>query len=115
MSNPYKHLLSPLDLGFTILKNRVLMGSMHTGLEETKNGFERQATYFAERARGQVGLIVTGGIAPNRAGWVGPFAAKMSTSAEAKKHEIITKAVHAEDGKICMQICILVDMVIIHF
>ena len=104
MSNPYKHLLSPLDLGFTTLKNRVLMGSMHTGLEETKNGFDRMATYFAERARGQVGLIVTGGIAPNRAGWVSPFAAKMSTISESKKHEIITKAVHAEDGKIVMQI-----------
>jgi len=104
MSNPYKHLLSPLDLGFTKLKNRVLMGSMHTGLEEEKNGYERMATYFAERAAGQVGLIVTGGIAPSRAGWVGPFAAKLTTKSEAKKHELITKAVHAEDGKICMQI-----------
>ena len=104
MSNPYKHLLAPLDLGFTTLKNRVLMGSMHTGLEETKNGFHKQAVYFAERAKGQVGLIVTGGIAPNRAGWVSPFAAKMTTSSEAKKHKIITDAVHAEDGKIAMQI-----------
>ncbi len=104
MSNSYPHLLAPLDLGFTTLKNRVLMGSMHTGLEETKNGFEKQAAYFAERARGEVGLIVTGGIAPNRAGWVGPFAAKMTSKSEAKKHEIITKAVHAEGGKIAMQI-----------
>ena len=104
MSNLYKHLLSPLDLGFTTLKNRILMGSMHTGLEETKNGFERMAVYYAERARGQVGLIVTGGIAPNRAGWVTPFAAKMTSKSDAKKHEVITKAVHDEGGKICMQI-----------
>ncbi len=100
----YPHLLQPLDLGFTTLKNRVLMGSMHTGLEETKNGFEKMAAYFAERARGQVGLMVTGGIAPNRAGWVKPFSAKLSTSGEAKKHQIITKAVHEDGGKICMQI-----------
>jgi len=80
------------------------MGSMHTGLEEEKNGFERMAAYFAERARGQVGLIVTGGIAPNRAGWVGPFAAKMSTKSESKNHRIVTDAVHKEGGKICMQI-----------
>jgi len=80
------------------------MGSMHTGLEEEKNGYERMAAYFAERARGQVGLIVTGGIAPNRSGWVAPFAAKMSTNAEARKHKIVTEAVHAEGGKIAMQI-----------
>jgi 2,4-dienoyl-CoA reductase (NADPH2) len=105
MSNqPFSHLLEPLDLGFTTLKNRVLMGSMHTGLEEEKNGFDKMAAYFAERAKGQVGLIVTGGIAPNREGWVGPFAAKLSTSSEAKKHQKITKAVHDEGGKICMQI-----------
>jgi 2,4-dienoyl-CoA reductase (NADPH2) len=100
----YPHLFQPLDLGFTTLKNRVLMGSMHTGLEEEKNGYERMAAYFAERAQGQVGLIVTGGIAPNRSGWVAPFAAKMSTNAEARKHKIITEAVHAEGGKIAMQI-----------
>jgi 2,4-dienoyl-CoA reductase (NADPH2) len=100
----YPHLLQPLDLGFTTLKNRVLMGSMHTGLEEEKNGYERMAAYYAERARGQVGLIVTGGIAPNRSGWVAPFAAKMSTNAEARKHKIITEAVHVEGGKIAMQI-----------
>lgn len=104
MSTPYPNLLSPLDLGFTKLKNRVLMGSMHTGLEETKNGFEKMAAYFAERARGEVGLIVTGGIAPNRAGWVGPFSAKLSTKRESKKHRLITEAVHAENGKICLQI-----------
>ena len=100
----YPHLLSPLDLGFTTLPNRVLMGSMHTGLEETKNGFQRMAAYFAERARGGVGLMVTGGIAPNRQGWVAPFAAKLTTVREAKKHKIVTEAVHAEGGKICMQI-----------
>ncbi len=80
------------------------MGSMHTGLEESKNGFDRLAAYFAERAKGEVGLMVTGGIAPNRAGWTGPFAAKMSTRKEAQKHKTITNAVHAEGGKICMQI-----------
>ncbi len=101
---PYPNLLRPLDLGFTTLKNRVLMGSMHTGLEEEKNGFEKMAAYFAARARGGVGLIVTGGIAPNRAGWVGPFAARMATSGESKKHKVITEAVHAAGGKICLQI-----------
>jgi 2,4-dienoyl-CoA reductase (NADPH2) len=80
------------------------MGSMHTGLEEEKNGFERMARYYAERAAGEAGLIVTGGIAPNRAGWVAPFGAKMSTGKEAKKHKVITDAVHAEGGHICMQI-----------
>lgn len=104
MSKPYPHLLRPLDLGFTELKNRVLMGSMHTGLEETKNGFHKMATYFAERASGGVGLIVTGGIAPNRAGWVSPFAAKMSTKKEAGHHKEVTGAVHEAGGKICMQI-----------
>ncbi len=80
------------------------MGSMHTGLEESKNGFEKQAAYFAERAKGGVGLIVTGGVAPNRAGWTSPFGGKLSTKSEAKQHKIITDAVHAEGGKICMQI-----------
>jgi 2,4-dienoyl-CoA reductase (NADPH2) len=100
----YPHLFEPLDLGFTTLKNRILMGSMHTGLEESKNGFERQAAYFAERAKGGVGLIVTGGVAPNRAGWTMPFGSKLSTKSEARQHKIITDAVHAEGGKICMQI-----------
>ena len=104
MSTSYPYLLAPLDLGFTQLKNRVLMGSMHTGLEEEKNGFEKMAAYFGERAKGGVGLIVTGGIAPNRAGWVGPFSAKMSTKSESRKHTVITERVHAEGGKICMQI-----------
>ncbi|MDY0204984.1 MAG: FAD-dependent oxidoreductase, partial [Pseudomonas sp.] len=105
MSNPhYPHLLSPLDLGFTTLKNRVLMGSMHTGLEERPNGFERMAAYFAERARGGVGLMVTGGIGPNEEGAVYAGAAKLSTPEEAEKHKIVTQAVHEAGSKICMQI-----------
>ncbi|TDS15145.1 2,4-dienoyl-CoA reductase (NADPH2) [Maribacter caenipelagi] len=100
----YKHIFEPLDLGFTTLKNRILMGSMHTGLEEEKNGIDKIATYYAERAKGGVGLIVTGGIAPNVQGWTGPFSARMSTKKHAKHHKIITDAVHKEGGKICMQI-----------
>ena len=103
-SSKYPNLLQPLDLGFTTLKNRVIMGSMHTGLEEEKNGFERMAAYFAERAKGQAGLIVTGGIAPNRQGWTAPFTSKMTSKREAMKHKKVTKAVHDNDGKICMQI-----------
>ena len=80
------------------------MGSMHTGLEEAKGGFDRMATYFAERAKGGVGLIVTGGVAPNIEGWVSPFSIKLSTKSEAKKHKVVTKAVHDAGGKICMQI-----------
>jgi 2,4-dienoyl-CoA reductase (NADPH2) len=100
----FPHLFAPLDIGFTTLSNRVIMGSMHTGLEETKNGFERMAAYYAERARGGVGLIVTGGIAPNRQGWVSPFAARMTNGRHVREHKIVTQAVHAEGGKICMQI-----------
>ncbi|TNC82749.1 MAG: NADPH-dependent 2,4-dienoyl-CoA reductase [Oleiphilus sp.] len=103
-AQPYPHMLSPLDLGFTTLKNRVLMGSMHTGLEESPNGFEKMAAFYAERARGGVGIIVTGGIAPNEAGAVGPGAGKMSTPEEAEEHKIVTQAVHEAGGKICMQI-----------
>jgi len=99
----YPHLLAPLDLGFTTLKNRILMGSMHTGLEDG-NQHERLAAYFAERARGEVGLIVTGGYAPNRAGWVKPFAGKLTTGREAAKHRAVTDAVHVEGGKIALQI-----------
>ncbi len=102
--SPYPHLLKPLDLGFTTLKNRVLMGSMHTGLEEQKNGFERLAAFYAERAKGGVGLIVTGGISPDYFGTVMPKAARMTNSNHVKKHKIITEAVHREGGKICMQI-----------
>jgi len=103
-NSPYPHLLEPLDLGFTTLKNRTLMGSMHLGLEEEKGGFEKLAAFYAERAKGGVALIVTGGIAPNIAGWVAPFAGRMSSSRHAKKHRVITEAVHKEGGKICMQI-----------
>jgi len=104
MNTNYPHLFSPLDLGFTSLKNRVIMGSMHTGLEEEKNGFQRMAAFYGERAKGGVSLIVTGGVAPNRAGWVSPFSIKLTSKKEAKKHREITNAVHAEGGKICMQI-----------
>jgi 2,4-dienoyl-CoA reductase (NADPH2) len=100
----YPHLLQPLDLGFTTLKNRVLMGSMHTGLEESENGFEKLAAFYAERAKGGVGLIVTGGIAPDLFGTVMPKAARMTNSRHVKSHLKITKAVHDEGGKICMQI-----------
>ena len=100
----YKHIFEPLDLGFTTLKNRILMGSMHTGLEEEKNGIDKIAAYYAERAKGGVGLIVTGGIAPNIQGWTGPFSARMSSKKHARHHQAITQAVHKEGGKICMQI-----------
>ena len=100
----YPNLLKPLKVGSITLKNRVLMGSMHTGMEEESDGFENMAAYFAARARGGVGLIVTGGFAPNRAGWAMPFSEKLSTKKEAKKHQQITEAVHAEGGLICMQI-----------
>ena len=100
----YPHLLQPLDLGFTTLKNRVLMGSMHLGLEEAPQGFERMAAFYAERARGGVALIVTGGIGPNKEGAVHAHAAQMATAEDAEKHKIVTEAVHAEGGKICMQI-----------
>ncbi|MBT9456348.1 MAG: NADPH-dependent 2,4-dienoyl-CoA reductase [Burkholderiaceae bacterium] len=104
MSTPYPHLLAPLDLGFTQLKNRVLMGSMHTGLEDGRKHFERMAVYFAERARGGVGLIVTGGFAPNIEGWAKPFAGTLATHGAARRHQAITQAVHAEGGKIALQI-----------
>ena len=100
----YPHMLAPLDLGFTTLKNRVLMGSMHTGLEEAKNGFNRMAEFYAERARGGVGLIVTGGIGPNAEGAVYQGGAKMDTQEEADNHKVVTQAVHEAGGKICMQI-----------
>ncbi|RMO12599.1 NADPH-dependent 2,4-dienoyl-CoA reductase [Pseudomonas savastanoi] len=100
----YPHLLAPLDLGFTTLRNRTLMGSMHTGLEERPGGFERMAAYFAERARGGVGLMVTGGIAPNEEGGVYDGAAKLTNAEEAEQHRIVTRAVHEAGGKICLQI-----------
>jgi len=100
----YPKLFEPLDLEFTELKNRVLMGSMHTGLEEAKNGFSKMARFYAERAKNGVGLIVTGGFSPNRAGWVSPFSGKLTNNRGVKKHRIITEAVHNEGGKICLQI-----------
>ena len=103
-THPYPHLFQPLDLGFTQLKNRVVMGSMHLGLEEAENGFERMAAFYAERAAGGVALIVTGGIGPNAEGGVGTGAAIMTTPEEAAEHHIVTDAVHAAGGKIAMQI-----------
>ena len=100
----YTNLLSPLDLGFTTLPNRVLMGSMHTGLEDDPKHFGRLATYFAERARGGVGLIVTGGFAPNIEGWLSPFGSRLASSRAAKRHRPIVDAVHAEGGRIALQI-----------
>jgi 2,4-dienoyl-CoA reductase (NADPH2) len=101
---PYPNLFKRLDLGFTTLKNRVIMGSMHTGLEEAPDGFERLAAYFAERAAGGVGLIVTGGFSPNLEGCVADHAAQLSTAEEAEHHRIVTTAVHQSGGKIALQI-----------
>ena len=100
----YPHLLAPLDLGFTTLRNRVLMGSMHTGLEDKAADYDKLAAFFAERARGGVGLIVTGGIAPNIQGWLKPLSGTMSMPWHVARHRKVTSAVHAEGGKICMQI-----------
>jgi 2,4-dienoyl-CoA reductase (NADPH2) len=105
MSHPlYPHLLAPLDLGFTTLKNRVLMGSMHTGLEEFPDGLRRMAAFYAERAKGDVALMVTGGIAPNETGCVADHGAKLTTTAEMKPHRTVTRAVHDAGSKICLQI-----------
>ncbi|WP_392674332.1 FAD-dependent oxidoreductase [Streptomyces sp. LN785] len=101
---PYPNLLSPLDLGFTTLPNRVLMGSMHVGLEEAERGFERMAAFYAARARGGVGLMVTGGIAPNDRGRPYPGGAKLTTEAEAEQHAGVTAAVHEAGGRIALQI-----------
>ena len=103
-TSPYPHLLAPLDLGFVTLKNRVLMGSMHTGLEDRARDYPRLAAYFEERARGGVGLIVTGGIAPSVAGGPKPFAGKHTNRREAARHRLVTEAVHAAGGRVCMQI-----------
>ena len=100
----YPHLLEPLDLGFTTLRNRVLMGSMHTGLEDHRRDFPRLAAYFAERAQGGVGMMVTGGFSPNLVGWLKPFAGKLGWPWEARKHRQVTAAVHAHDAKICLQL-----------
>ncbi|MDA8452025.1 NADPH-dependent 2,4-dienoyl-CoA reductase [Acidovorax sp. NCPPB 3859] len=102
--SPYPHLHAPLDLGFTVLRNRVLMGSMHVGLEEAPDGFDRMAAFYAERARGEVGLIVTGGIAPNERARPMQGGAMLVDEGEAEHHRTVTQAVHAEGGKIAMQI-----------
>ncbi len=99
----YPNLLKPLDLGFTQIRNRVLMGSMHTGLEDGRD-LSKLAAYFRERAEGQVGLIVTGGFAPNIAGWAKPFAGRLTTSGAARRHRVVTDAVHQAGGKIALQI-----------
>ncbi len=103
-ASPYPRLLSPLDLGFDVLPNRVLMGSMHTGLEDRARDYPRLARYFAERARGGVGLMVTGGIAPSIRGWLAPFGGKLSWRSEVRRHRSVTSAVRHEGGRICLQI-----------
>lgn len=100
----YPHLFTPLDLGFTQLRNRVLMGSMHTGLEDRARDFPRLAAYFAERAEGGVGLIVTGGFAPNVVGWLKPFGGKLSWPWEVRPHRQLTAAAHQHGAKICLQL-----------
>ncbi len=100
----YPNLLAPLDLGHVTLPNRVVMGSMHTGLEDRPGDIGKLEAYFAERARGGVGLMVTGGYAPNKTGWLAPFASKLSTASEARRHRQVTDAVHAEGGRIALQI-----------
>jgi len=102
--SPYPHLFAPLDLGFTTVRNRVLMGSMHTGLEDRAKDFPQLAAYFAERAAGGVGLIVTGGFSPNLVGWLKPFGGKLSWPWEARPHKFVTKAVHEHGAKICAQL-----------
>ncbi|WP_368562472.1 FAD-dependent oxidoreductase [Pseudoxanthomonas sp. UTMC 1351] len=103
-SSHYPHLFAPLDLGFTRIRNRVLMGSMHTGLEDRARDFPRLAAYFAERAAGGVGLIVTGGFSPNLVGWLKPFGGKLSWPWEARPHKFVTGAVHKHGAKICAQL-----------
>jgi 2,4-dienoyl-CoA reductase (NADPH2) len=104
MSSPYPHLLAPLDLGFCTLPNRVLMGSMHTGLEDKAADFPKLAAYFAERAAGGVGLMVTGGFAPNMVGWLKPFSGTMRWPWQPRRHRQVTAAVHAHGARICMQL-----------
>src|SRR6478735_12564555 len=100
----YPRLFEPLDLGFTRLRNRILMGSMHTGLEDRAKDFPKLAAYFAERAAGGAGLIVTGGFAPNIVGWLKPFAGKLSWRHEVRPHRQVTQAVHAHGAHICLQL-----------
>lgn len=104
MSQEYPSLFQPLDLGFTSLKNRILMGSMHTGLEDKRSDYPKLAAYFAERAAGGAALMVTGGIAPNIRGWLGPLSGTLNSRWQLGRHKLVTEAVHAEGGKIAMQI-----------
>lgn len=104
MSQQYPHLTQPLDLGYARLPNRVLMGAMYTGLEDRRRDYESLAVYLAERTRGGVGLMVTGGIAPNRAGRLAPFSARLGSGLQVGRHRLVTRAVHDEGGRICMQI-----------
>ena len=104
VNSPFPHLLAPLDLGFVTLPNRVLMGSMHTGLEDHARDYDKLAAYFAERARGGVGLMVTGGLSPNIAGWLKPFGGRLSMPWHVARHRKITRAVRADGGRICLQI-----------
>ena len=103
-ANAYPMLSSPLELGFCTLPNRVLMGSMHTGLEDRAADFPKLAAYFAERAAGGVGLIVTGGFSPNVSGWLKPFGGKLGWPWEVRKHRQVTSAVHAHGSRICLQL-----------
>ncbi len=103
-SDSYPHLLSPLDLGFTRLRNRVLMGSIHTGLEDRKRDFPKLAEYFRQRAEGEAGLIITGGFAPNIRGWLTPFGGTLMAPWQVSRHKLVTNAVHSEGGHICLQI-----------
>ncbi len=103
-TSPYPRLFAPLDLGFTQLRNRIVMGSMHTGLEDRARDYPKLAAYFAARARGGAALLVTGGIAPNRAGWVAPFAGKLTARRELARHRLVTSAVHEHGAKVCLQI-----------
>ena len=104
MSHDYPSLFEPLDLGFTSLRNRILMGSMHTGLEDRRRDYPKLAAYFAERAAGGAGLMVTGGISPNIRGWLGPLSGTLNSRWQVGRHKLVTDAVHAEGGKIAMQI-----------
>jgi len=108
--SPYPHLFQTLDLGFTTLKNRAIMGSMHVGLEEEKGGFEKLASYFVERAEGGCALMVTGGVAPNLRGWLKPFGMRLTSRFQARKHRIVTDAVRSAGGKLCLGSCTQVAM-----
>ena len=100
----YPKLFEPLNIGFTSLKNRFVMGSMHTGLEDSEKNFSKLAAFYGERAEGGVGLIVTGGFSPNKTGWFLPFSSKLSSHSEVARHQTLTSRVHAAGGKMALQI-----------